>query len=123
MIVTGNDSYIGGACFARSTDGGITFQNYQCVSNNVKNSTPNTEKGHFYDGGSMASSRQGEIFAGFMDYTTGQIDVYRSPDANGTFKLLPNPFPNMDIYNHARLRVDLATGALYVAGEGTNHVV
>ena len=65
----------------------------------------------------------GEIFAGFMDYTTGQIDVYRSPDANGTFKLLPNPFPNIDIYNHARLRVDLATGALYVAGEGTNHVV
>src|ERR1700704_2527607 len=37
VIVTGNDSYIGGACFARSTDGGVTFQNYQCVTNNVKN--------------------------------------------------------------------------------------
>lgn len=123
VVVTGNDSYIGGACFARSSDGGITFQNYQCVTNNVKNSTPNTEKGHFYDGGSMASSRQGEIFAGFMDYTTGQIDVYRSPDANGAFKMLPNPFPNIEIYNHPRLRVDLASGALYVAGEATNHVV
>lgn len=123
VIVTGADSYIGGACIARSVDGGITFNNYQCVSNTVKNATPNSEKGHFYDGGSMASSRQGEIYAAFVDYTTRQIDVWRSPDANGKFVQLPPPFPGIDIYNHPRLRVDQASGALYAMGESTNTVL
>ena len=81
VIVSGADSYIGGACIARSTDGGVTFKSYQCVSNTAKNSVPNSEKGHFYDGGSMASSSAGEIYAAFVDVTTSQIDVWRSPSA------------------------------------------
>lgn len=118
----GQDAYIGGACIARSTDGGVTFQAYQCVSNTEKTGVPNSEKGHFYDGGSMASSKQGEIYAAFVDIVTRQIDVWRSPDESGQFVMLPAPFTGMTIRSHPRLRVNPADGALYVAaqrGDGT----
>ena len=75
----------------------MTFASYQCVSNTTKNNVPNSDKGHFYDGGSMSSSRSGEIYAAFVDITTNQIDVYRSPNENGQFALLPTPFPNFTI--------------------------
>jgi len=123
VIVSGADSYIGGACIARSADGGVTFQNYQCVSNTVKNSVPNSDKGHFYDGGSMASSNAGEIFAAFVDVTTSQIDVWRSPSASGQFAMLPPPFPGIGICSHPRLRVRRADGALYVAAQACNNSV
>jgi hypothetical protein len=123
VIVSGADSYIGGACIARSTNGGINFQSYQCVSNTTKNNVPNSEKGHFYDGGSMASSTQGDIYAAFVDITTNQIDVWRSPSINGQFAQLAPPFPNMSIYSHPRLRVNHADGALYVAAQAGNSAV
>jgi hypothetical protein len=123
VIVSGADSYIGGACIARSTDGGVSFQSYQCVSNTVKNNVPNSEKGHFYDGGSMASSRAGEIYAAFVDVTTSQIDVWRSPNENGQFALLPDPFPGKDMVTHPRIRVNLPDGALYVAALASNGIL
>ena len=123
VIVSGADSYIGGACISRSTDGGVTFQNYQCVSNTDKNSVPNSEKGHFYDGGSMASARAGDVYAAYVDVTTGQIDVWHSPAVNGSFTRLASPFPGLDIVTHPRLRVDQATGNLYVAAQANNGVV
>lgn len=116
----GADAYIGGACIARSTNGGINFQNYQCVSNTAQNNVPNSEKGHFYDGGSMASSQQGDIYAAFVDVTTSQIDIWRSPNANGQFAMIPTPFPNIGIYSHPRLRVNKGDGALYVAARGAS---
>ena len=123
LIVTGADAYIGGACIARSTDGGVTFQIYQCVSNTAKNNVPNSEKGHFYDGGSMASSPQGEIYAAYVDVTTSKIDVWRSPSASGQFAPLPTPFPNLGIYSHPRLRVNKGDGALYVAAQSGSSTV
>ncbi|MFO0995421.1 MAG: hypothetical protein U1F33_01970 [Alphaproteobacteria bacterium] len=123
VIVSGDDSYIGGACIARSVDGGITFKNYQCVSRTEKNNVPNSEKGHFYDGGSMASSRKGEIYAAFVDVTTDQIDVYRAPDEEAQFALLPPPFPTLAIKSHPRLRVNLADGTLYVAAQTSDGTV
>ena len=123
LIVWGADSYIGGACIARSTDGGVTFQIYQCVSNTAKNNVPNSEKGHFYDGGSMASSPQGEIYAAYVDVTTSKIDVWRSPSASGQFAPLPTPFPNLGIYSHPRLRVNKGDGALYVAAQSGSSTV
>ena len=123
VIISGANSYIGGACIARSTDGGITFAPHKCVSDTKKNNVPNSEKGHFYDGGSMAASRDGDVYAAFLDVTSDEIDVWRAPDENADFKLLSSPFPNLAIYSHPRLRVNWANGALYVAATATNNVV
>ncbi|HEX8073588.1 MAG TPA: hypothetical protein VF545_01270 [Thermoleophilaceae bacterium] len=108
------DGYIGGACIARSRDGGITFKSLECVSNNS----------HFYDGGSMAaagSARDRSVYAAYVDVNAARIDVYRAPDDDGHFKLMADPFPGMKMFSHPRLRFDRSTGSLYVgaiAGDG-----
>lgn len=115
-IAFGGYSVIGGACIARSTDGGVNFQNFQCVSNTDPiPGIPVTAKGHFYDGGSMASSPQGEIFASFVDVDASQIDIWRSPDGNQPFSRLPPPFPNYYVGSHPRVRVG-PDGTLFVMG-------
>lgn len=101
---------LGGACIARSTDGGKTFANYQCVNNGF----------HFYDGGSMAAGPNGEIYAAFVDTVTNQIDVWKSPDESGTFALMPPPFPDLVITTHPRIRVDANGSQLYVAARTEN---
>ena len=98
-------SVIGGACIARSNDGGVRFALYQCVS---------TENFDFYDGGHMDSSIRGEIFAGYINMPLNRIDIWRSPGTGGQFALLPNPFPGLFMAAHPRLRVELVTGNLYV---------
>lgn len=114
---TGRSSYIGGACIARSTDGGRTFAAYQCVSNTTPVAdVPDATQGHFYDGGSMASNDRGEVFAAFRDVATDLIDVYQSPGPDGKFTLLPTPFPGWHAISHPRLRVG-RDGSLYVAAQ------
>jgi hypothetical protein len=98
-------SAVGGACIARSTDSGKSFALYQCVSR------PSFD---FYDGGSMAAGPNGDIYAAFLDYITSQIDIWHSPDENGTFSMMSNPFPGQLAVNHPRLRVAL-DGTLYAA--------
>lgn len=98
-------SPIGGACIARSSDGGVTFALHQCVF---------TETLDFYDGGSMASTIHADVFAGFINFTRSRIDIWRSPSADGQFVLLPDPFPGHTMTTHPRLRVELVTGNLYV---------
>jgi hypothetical protein len=113
----GRSSYIGGACIAKSIDGGATFKNYQCVSNTkTVAGVPDTPQGHFYDGGSMASNSAGEIFAAYVDVATGLIDVYRSPNATGNFQQVATPFPNMYAVSHAKLRAS-QDGSFYVAAQ------
>lgn len=108
-------AYIGGACIARSTDGGVTFDNHQCVSNKEPVvDDPDAVNGHFYDGGSMASTPSGEIFASFIDISSGQIRVWRAANHNTQFELLGNPFPNLVPGSHPRLRASL-DGWLYAA--------
>ena len=105
----GNNGFyaaIGGACIARSTNGGKAFALYQCVNDQF----------HFYDGGSMAASPDGEVFAGFVDATDDEIHVWRSPSVSGSFSKLPEPFPTgWAMASHPRLRYDFATSSLYVA--------
>jgi hypothetical protein len=101
------NSYLGGACIARSTDGGVHFANYQCFG----------LESHFYDGGNMAAGNDGAIYAGYVDVNDDQIDVWRSPGVDGTFTRMPRPFPGFTIYSHARLRVDPSSGDLYVAAQ------
>lgn len=100
--------YLGGACLARSVDGGFTFSNYKCVDNNH----------HFYDGASLAISQSGEVYAAYIDWDMSKIDVWRSPSINGTFTLLPDPFPGITMSAHARLRTWYDTP--YVAAQAAN---
>ena len=110
-------SPIGGACIAKSTDGGRTFQPYQCVSNKAAISDlPESTNGHFYDGGSMASSPSGEIFAAYVDVAASAIDVWRAANESQLFQPMPPPFPGMVAASHPRLRVG-PDGALYAAAQ------
>jgi len=97
-------AYVGGACIARSLDGGKTFANYQCVTSNR----------HFYDGASMAATPCGEIFAAFLDVDTTEIRVWRARDHNAAFELVGNPFPDLIVATHPRLRAS-NDGWLYAA--------
>ena len=99
---------IGGACIARSTDGGVRFEPFQCVTN-----TAGQPRGDFYDGGSMAAGPRGEIFASYVDVDRSQIDIWRSPDGRQPFAPLPPPFPNLYIGSHPRIRAG-SDGTLYV---------
>ncbi len=113
----GRSSYVGGGCVARSTDGGKTFSNYQCVSNKQPiEGVADSSQGHFYDGGSLASNRAGEIFLAYVDVTTSTADVYRSPSYNGTFAPIATPFPGLTVASHVRLRVG-TDNSLYAAAQ------
>lgn len=89
-------AYIGGACIARSTDGGKKFDMYRCVSNN---------KFEFYDGGSMASASGGGIYAAFIATDSFRYDIWFAKDENAEFVLLPDPFPGCRMAMHPRIRV------------------
>ena len=111
------ESYIGGACIAKSTDSGKTFANYQCVTDTSPvEGVGDATQGHFYDGGSMVASNTGEVFAAFVDVATSQIAVYRSPSDSGNFKLTAPPFPGMYVAAHPRLRA-ARDGSVYVAAQ------
>jgi hypothetical protein len=107
------NSALGGACIARSTDGGAHFSLYQCVTNN----------NDFYDGGSMTDAGDGEIFAAYVDMNRSQIDVWRASNENGQFAMIAPPFPNQEIVTHARLRADRNTGSIYAAAQASNGVI
>jgi hypothetical protein len=107
-ITEGMDGHMGGACIARSEDGGISFRIHQCLTNDS----------HFYDGSSMVAAGQPDdrrVFAAFRDTDTDRVDVWASPSDTGVFKLLANPFPERTMHSHPRLRFDRARDALYVA--------
>ena len=101
----------GGACIAKSTDGGISFTMYQCVSNT---DPPRDPTGHFYDGASMAATPSGAVFAAYEDLDTGQIDVWSAPNPNAQFARIAPPFPTMSPFTHPRIRT-AADGSLYAA--------
>jgi hypothetical protein len=108
-------AYIGGACIYRSVDGGSTFNFYQCFGNTEPSAyDPDATKGHFYDGGSLASTPSGEIFAAYVDVTTSNIDVWRAATATSPFVRISDPFPRLVAVSHARLRAAL-DGSLYAA--------
>ena len=109
--------YVGGGCIAKSTDGGKTFANYQCVSNTQPiEGVPDSSQGHFYDGGSMASNRAGEVFIAYVDVAASTADVYRSPNSSGIFAPIPTPFPGLTVASHVRLRTG-PDNSLYAAAQ------
>ena len=108
------NNYLGGACIARSKDGGKHFDVYGMLTN----------ESHFYDGGSMAAANTGEIYASFVDVDTNQIDVWRAENDGAPFKLMtPTPFGDKKIYSHPRIRTSPYDGTLYVAAQAANWAV
>jgi hypothetical protein len=101
---------VGGACFAKSTDSGLSFKVVQCISNTA---AP-LPGGHFYDGETLAATPSGAIFAAFNDFTTSRINVWSAPNANSPFVQIAEPFPNMMSLMHPRLRA-AADGSVYAA--------
>lgn len=104
------NNYIGGACIARSTDGGKNFAHYQCVQTKETDAT-----GDFYDGGNIASDNNGNNYAGWVNVDTNAVHIWRAVGESGTFAKLPNPFSGgSQMVSHPRLRVNLETNELFV---------
>jgi hypothetical protein len=110
FISGGQVTSVGGACFAKSTDGGLSFAVVQCISNTADP----FPKGHFYDGETLAATPSGAIFAAFNDFNTSRINVWMAPNANSPFVQIAEPFPNMMSLMHPRLRA-AADGSVYAA--------
>jgi hypothetical protein len=106
------NNYIGGACIARSTDGGVNFALAQCVQSTEADST-----GDFYDGGNMASDAAGNIYAGWSDVDRNAIHIWRAVGETGTFQKMPTPFAGQLMGGHPRLRVNLQTNELFVMAQ------
>jgi len=103
------EDFLGGACIARSFDYGGTWsmQQADCV----------TDQGHFYDGGAVAVSSQGDLFAAFNDAEDGvnQIDVWRTNGPGGSFFQTEDPFPFKAMDTHPRMRFSSAGVAYLMA--------
>ncbi len=112
-IVGGFDGRVlGGACIAKSSDGGRSFALWHCVHQN----------NDFYDGGTAVAGSDANggtdrrIFFGFIDITLLEIHVWQADNENvGELRKLPNPFAGNPMSSHPRLRIDRATGDLYAA--------
>jgi hypothetical protein len=116
-FAVGITSPIGGACIAKSTDGGQNFSIWHCVSNKAPvGGDPSASNGHFYDGGALASTPSGAVYAAYVDVETGLIDVWSAPNASGSFSAMPTPFPSRTAVSHPRLRVG-PDGTLYVGAQ------
>jgi hypothetical protein len=74
-------SPLGGACVARSTDGGLTFSFVNCFSDTSDTgvrtcATPfEPTKGHFFDGSSSTITKVGATFVGFASFI--DTDLHR----------------------------------------------
>jgi hypothetical protein len=93
-------AYIGGACIARSTDDGQSFSlSSQDCLRRVDAGCPG---GHFYDGGSIASSFAGRVYAAFNDVNRDRHDVYQAQSMTGSFQKITDY--NVPVIFHPRLR-------------------
>jgi hypothetical protein len=105
------NNYIGGGCIARSTDGGKNFSLYQCMQTKETDAT-----GDFYDGGNMASDKNGNIYAGWVNVDTNKVHIWRAAGESGTFQKLTNPFSDgsYSMASHPRLRINTDNNELFV---------
>ena len=110
----GKQSFISGACIARSSDYGQTFS--LAASDCVKNVTA-VPTGDFYDGGSMESDLEGRIYASWVNWSTGSIDVWwaQTPTSSFTRIITPTgPLAGFTAESHARLRYDPIADRIYL---------
>ncbi len=90
---TDNPSPLGGACVARSTDGGQTFSFVSCFRDVTNAGKTDDNLGHFYDGSSVAVAGNGSggfaAYAAFIDTETGREAVWVMDDVTSN---APNAF-------------------------------
>ena len=109
-----DNTVAGGACVFKSSDGGVSFQFSQCISDTHPiPGIPSSVNGHFYDGGSLASDFAGNLYAAYVDIDASQAVVYRSAGGTQPFVLLPPPFPTFYIASHPRIHLG-PDGTLFV---------
>jgi hypothetical protein len=97
---------LGGGCVARSSDGGATFTiaSADCLHD---------EGYSAYDGSDVTGTVPGgPVFAAFVNVVHKTIDVWMAPTPTAPFTKLPNPFPNLAMREHPRLRWMSITGIL-----------
>jgi hypothetical protein len=77
------DSYLGGACIARSTDGGRTFaiSDADCV----RRVTGTCTEGAPYVATALETSPEGRVYAAYTDRSRGLVDVYMASGPTGSF--------------------------------------
>src|SRR6185295_5365167 len=88
--VAGGCTPLGGACVARSTDGGVSFSIVNCFGDTTPTGSAcpapfEVTKGHFYDGSSTAITRFGSTFsgfAGFVDTDTAAEAIWSMADVS-----------------------------------------
>jgi alpha-tubulin suppressor-like RCC1 family protein len=131
---------LGGACVARSLDGGQTFGLPACFRDQNNNGGWNDTLGHFYDGSSVAVTKNSNgsfsAFAGFIDISKSREAIWMMDDISSS---APNPFhPDTtrmggligvgslpgtleDIETHVRLKA-APTGDLWKMSAAANNI-
>jgi hypothetical protein len=104
--------YIGGACIARSSTEGRTFN----LTNNdcVRRTTQSCPFGTFYDGSDLETSPEGRVYAAFADISRQRIDVWMAGGHNSPFTRITDP-PAPDVngsIGHPRIKI--GPGGLYL---------
>jgi len=95
-------AYIGGACIARSTNGGTSFtlSSSDCVQR-TSTSCPN---GTFYDGSALETSPEGRVYAAFNDVFRFAHDVYMATSGTGSFARVTDPPMAGSTFSHPRMK-------------------
>lgn len=88
---------IGGACLAKSSDGGRTYYHYACLQD-IDTTCP---RGAFYDGADLESGPDGRIWAAFRDVQRSRTVVWTT---NGTSGITRVNSPTFTASSHPRLR-------------------
>lgn len=112
---SGDNTYIGGACIARSSDGG---QNFSVSAADCVHDTGYS----FYDGSDITGTTPtGPVVAAFNNTVLKTIDVWVASSTTGTFTQAANPFPGKTIIAHPRLR-SLGNAVLLIAPDTSGNL-
>jgi hypothetical protein len=109
------EPYLGGACVARSSDGG---QNFSVTASDCLHDA----SFNFYDGSDVTgTTATGPVAAAFYSVDFGRIDVWIAPTPTSPFAMVATPFPGKNIVDHPRLAHLGTTGiAVLAADSGGN---
>jgi hypothetical protein len=111
-------SYLGGACVARSSDGG---RNFTLTNNDCFRRTTDCALGAYYDGSSIETSPEGRIYAAFVDVQRNRIDVWMAGGHNSPFSRITDPPTPVSGAAHPRLK--FGPGGLYLLYQSGNSLL
>jgi hypothetical protein len=110
-------AFIGGACIARSSNGGRSFaiSSTDCVRR-TSTACPN---GSFYDGSALETSSSGVVYAAFNDVFRSAHDVYLAQTQTGPFARVTDPPLAGSTFSHPRLKIG-PNGLYMLVWDGSN---